>query len=139
MKAEKFIANERKDNKMRDIFVVIAIFALIVGGSMWTYNFYEDTKNEFDEKLNGLVQTIDSETNKEKKIKEIEEYWKSKEDILIIFQEHDAIDDIEKSLYECFQYYRSNEKDHFEVSKANFIRGMEDLTKREKLTLVNIF
>lgn len=139
MKVEKFIVNERKVNGMRDIFVIVTILIMIIGGSVWTHNFYENTKNEFKEKLNSLDQTIDLEQDKEEKIKEIEEFWKSKEDILIIFQEHDAIDDIEASLYECFHYYRITEKDHFELSKANFIKGLDDLIKRENLTLVNLF
>ena len=85
MKVGKFIANERKVNGMRDIFVIITILIMIIGGSIWTYKFYENTKKEFDEKLNNLAQTIDLEGDKEEKIKEIEELWKNKEDILIIF------------------------------------------------------
>ena len=139
MKAEKFIVNERKDNKMRDIFVVIGILAMIIGGSFWTHGFYESTRNELDEKLESLAQTIDTEMNKEDKIKEIEEFWKSKEDILIVFQDHDSIDDIENHLYECFHYYRINEKDHFDLSRSSLMKGMEDLVKREHLTLVNLF
>ena len=124
---------------MRDIFIVGTILAIIIGGSIWSYKFFESTKNEFEEKLNNLVQTIYTETNKEEKIKEIERFWEEKENILIIFQEHDAIDEIEKSLYECLHYYNINEKDHLELSKSNFIIGMDDLVKREKLTLVNVF
>lgn len=124
---------------MRDIIVVLVILGLIIGGSIWTHNYYETTMNEFDEKLNNLVESIDNQTNKEEKIKEIEEYWKGKEDVLIIFQEHDAIDEIETHLYECFHYYRINEKDHFDLSKAGLMKEIEDLVKREHLTLVNLF
>ena len=124
---------------MRDLFVVIGILVIIVGGSFWTHSFYEKTKNEFEEKLEVLVSTIDVEGNKEEKIKELEEFWKSKEDVLIIFQEHEAIDRIETSLYECFHYYRINEKDHLELSKTNTLKGMEDLVKREHVSIVNLF
>lgn len=124
---------------MRDAIVVFIILALIVGGSLWTHSYYEKTKSEFDEKLTNLEETISSNIDKEKKIKELEEFWKSKEDILIIFQEHDAIDEIEDHLYECTHYYRINEKDHFDLAKASLIKCMEDLVKREHLTLVNLF
>ena len=124
---------------MRDIFIVIGILGIIIGGSMWTHGFYEKTKNELEGKLNILAKTIEIEDDKEEKIKDAENFWKRNEDILIIFQEHDAIDDIENHLYECFHYYRINEKDHFELAKSNVLKGMEDLVKREHLTLVNLF
>lgn len=124
---------------MRDAIVVFTILALIVGGSLWTHSFYEATKNEFDKKLNILSESLDSQVDKDSKIEDIENFWKSKENILIIFQEHDAIDEIERSLYECFHYYKISEKDHFDLAKANVIKGMEDLVKREHLTLVNLF
>ena len=124
---------------MRDLIVVVVILGLVVGGSFWTHGFYEKTRDEFDEKLNTLSETIETEVDKEGKIKEVENFWKSKEDILIVFQEHDTIDDIENHLYECFHYYRINEKEHFDLSKAGVMKGMDDLVKREHLTLVNLF
>ena len=124
---------------MRDFIIVFTILALIVGGSFWTHSYYENTMNEFGEKLDNLVNTIELERNKEEKIKVVEDFWKNKENILIIFQEHELIDDIENDLYECFHYYRINEKDHFDLAKANVLKKMEDLVKREHLILVNIF
>lgn len=124
---------------MRDIFIIIGILGIIIGGSIWTHDFYENTKNELEGKLNILSETIEIEDDKEEKIKDAENFWKSNENILIIFQEHDAIDEIENHLYECFHYYRINERDHFELAKSNVLKGMEDLVKREHLTLVNLF
>lgn len=124
---------------MRDIIVIILILAMIIGGSIWTHNFYETTLNEFSQKLEELAQTIDSDINKEEKINEIEDLWKEKENILIIFQDHSSIGEIESNLYECFQYYRYNEKDHFDAVKEHLIMEMDDLIKREEFTVVNIF
>lgn len=124
---------------MRDIFVILVILGLIIGGSFWAHAFYEKTRDELGVKLKALEETIEIDENREEKIKEVENFWKSKEDILIIFQEHDAIDDIENHLYECFHYYRINEKDHFDLAKEGVMRGIEDLVKREHLTLVNLF
>ena len=124
---------------MRDIIIISVIVALMVACSVWTHGFYEDTMNEFDEKLNSLASTIDTASNKEEKINEIEKTWNEKEKILIIFQDHDSIDDIEEKLYECFHYYRTNQKERMELSKEKMISNIEDLKKREELTVVNIF
>lgn len=124
---------------MRDIIVVFSILTLIIGGSICTHSFYENTRNDFDKKLNVLAETLETNIDKDEKINDLEEFWKSKEDVLIIFQEHEAIDEIEDCLYECFHYYRISEKDHFELAKANLLKRMEDLVKREHLKLVNLF
>lgn len=92
-----------------------------------------------EEKLNSLSESIDLETNKKEKIEEVENYWKSKEDILIIFQEHDAIDEIEEHLYECIHYFKIEDEEQFELSKILLLKKMEDLVKREHLEIVNLF
>lgn len=124
---------------MRDSIVVIAIFSLIIGGSIWIYKFYENTKSVFEDKLETLVETIETEEKKEIRIKEIEDIWKEKESVLIIFQEHDSVDEIEDKLYECFHYYRINEADHLELSKEGMLKRLDDFIKGENLSIVNIF
>lgn len=124
---------------MRDSIVVIAIFALIIGASSWMSSFYKDTKSVFEEKLKILVETIETEEKKELRIKEIEELWHNKESVLIIFQEHDSVDEIEDKLYECFHYYRINEIDHLELSKDGMLKRLDDFIKGENLSMVNIF
>ena len=126
---------------MKDIIIIGVILALVIGGSIYTSNYYEEFKNNVDEKLNYFVDTIDTEINlnKEEKIKELEDLWKEKENTLIVFEEHDSIDDIEGDLYECMHYYRTNQKDRLVLYKEKLIGKLEDLIKREKLLLVNIF
>lgn len=124
---------------MRDSIVVIVIFSLIIGGSIWIYKFYENTKSVFEDKLETLVETIETEEKKEIRIKEIEDIWKEKESVLIIFQEHDSVDEIEDKLYECFHYYRINEVDHLELSKEGMLKRLDDFIKGENLSIVNIF
>ena len=51
--------------------VILVILSLIVGGSIWTHRYYENTKNEFENKLKILEDTIDDENNKEKNIQNI--------------------------------------------------------------------
>ena len=95
--------------------------------------------SEFSEKLEIMSEDLKTKKTDTKKIKELEELWKKKEKVLIIFQEHDAIDDIEENLYECFHYYKTNEKEEFDLAKEKLIGEMEDLVKREDLCIVNIF
>lgn len=124
---------------MRDGIVILVILSLIIAGSMWTHKYYETTLNEFEEKLGELENSINDEENKTDKVKEVENKWINRENILIMFQTHDAIDEIEKDLYECFHYYMIAEDEDFNLARKNVLRGIEDLIKREKLTIVNLF
>lgn len=124
---------------MKDIIVIFIILIFIIGGSIGTGKFYENTMNEFNEKLDSLISMIDIDINKELTIKEIEELWKEKENVLIVFQDHDSIDNIEEAIYECLHYYKANQIEYLKLSKEKVIRNIEDLVKREKLTLVNLF
>ena len=123
---------------MRDIIVIGVVITLITVGSVFTSKFYKETYDEFCEKLDELAETIEKEVDKEEKIQELESLWKEKENILIIFQDHSLIGEIEEDLYECFQYYRYEEKDHFDATKEKIIMEIEDLIKREEFSIVNI-
>lgn len=139
MKVVKFIVKKRKVNNMKDIIIISLTLVLIVGGGIWTHNYYEETRDGLEEKLNSLSESIGLETNKKAKVEEIENFWKSKEDILIIFQEHDAIDEIEEHLCECIHYFKIEDEEQFELSKILLLKRMEDLVKREHLKIVNLF
>ncbi len=124
---------------MKDIIIIVVIVGLIVCGSYFTHNFYNDSKNEFSERLNTMSENLKLGKLSNKEIEELEKVWLEKEKIFIIFQAHDAIDVIEDKLYECIHYYKINQKDEFDLSKEKVVGALEDLVKRECLTLVNIF
>ena len=123
---------------MRDAIVIVLIFIFVISGSMFSSNFYNEMYKDFSEKLDVLAATIEKDVNKEEKVKEIEDLWKEKERLLIVFQDHSLVGDIEENLYECFQYYRYNEKDHFDAMKDKVLMEIEDLIKREAFSIVNI-
>ena len=47
-------------------------------------------------------------------------------------------EDIEENLYECFHYYKNMKKEDFDLAKQKIITGLDDLIKRERLSIVNI-
>lgn len=123
---------------MRDLIIILVVLALIISGSYFTYKYYENIKNEFEEKLSKMSKEIEDDNFNEKNISETENIWLSKEKALIIFQSHDLVGKIEENLYECFHYYRNMKKEDFELEKQKVISGLEDLIKRERLSIVNI-
>ena len=123
---------------MRDLIIITVIVGLIISGSYFTYKYYEDIKSEFDEKLTEMSKELEDNFFNEQMITELENIWLSNEGTLIIFQSHDLVGDIEENLYECFHYYKNMQKEDFDLEKQKVISGLDDLIKRERLSIVNI-
>ena len=123
---------------MRDLIIITVIVGLIISGSYFTYKYYEDIKSEFDEKLTEMSKELEDNFFNEQMITDLENIWLSNEGTLIIFQSHDLVGDIEGNLYECFHYYKNMKKEDFDLEKQKVISGLDDLIKRERLSIVNI-
>ena len=123
---------------MRDLIIITVIVGLIISGSYFTYKYYEDIKSEFDEKLTEMSKELEDNFFNEQMITDLENIWLSNEGTLIIFQSHDLVGDIEEHLYECFHYYKNMQKEDFDLEKQKVISGLDDLIKRERLSIVNI-
>ena len=123
---------------MKDFIIIIVIVGLIIGGSVYSHHFYEKLQEQFSNELQKLVDNIEIDTDKEKTISDIEQIWLNYETILIIFQDHASIGEIEDNLYECFHHYRMNDLNKLILYKEKTVSGFEDLIKREELLLVDI-
>lgn len=123
---------------MRDLIIITVIVGLIISGSYFTYKYYEDIKSEFDEKLTEMSKELEDNLFNEQMITDLENIWLSNEGTLIIFQSHDLVGNIEENLYECFHYYKNMQKEDFDLEKQKVISGLDDLIKRERLSIVNI-
>lgn len=124
---------------MRDFIIIIFILILVACGSFFTLKYYENIKEVFSNKLEIMLEDLKSNKFDIEKINDIEKIWLSKESTLIVFQSHDLVGKIEEDLYECFHYYKKGELDDFELTKQKVIDGLDDLIKRERLSIVNIF
>lgn len=138
MKKAIYTAKKEEGNVMRDLIIIIVIVGLIISGSYFTYKYYEDIKSEFDEKLTEMSKELEDNFFNEQMITDLENIWLSNEGTLIIFQSHDLVGDIEENLYECFHYYKNMKKEDFDLEKQKVISGLDDLIKRECLSIVNI-
>ena len=123
---------------MRDLIIITVIVGLIISGSYFTYKYYEDIKSEFDEKLTEMSKELEDNLFNEQMITDLENIWLSNEGTLIIFQSHDLVGNIEENLYECFHYYKNMQKEDFDLEKQKVISGLDDLIKRERLSILNI-
>ena len=123
---------------MKDFGIIVFIIGLIIAGSIYTHHLYQEIYEDISQKLEGLVKNIHTDSNKEEAIQFIEQEWIKMENILIIFQDHAFMGEIENNLYECFHYYRIQDEEMLILYKEKTLMGLEDLIKREELLLVDI-
>ena len=88
--------------------------------------------------MENLVNHIEEDSHKDDTIALIEKEWLQKEKVLIILQDHALIDELEEYLYECFHYYRFNQKEELVMAKNKALSVLEDVVKREEVLLVDI-
>ncbi len=124
---------------MKDFIIILVIILLITCSSIFMYHYYNDTKDEFTAILENMSEDLKNGTIQEEKVKTLTDLWNEKENLLIVFQAHDDIDEIEEALFDCINLYKENDKEMFELSKSKTLSELEDLAKRECLNLVNIF
>ena len=53
--------------------------------------------------------------------------------------DHEVLDEIEDNLEECISFYNENSKTEFKISSGKLKNHIDDLAKREKITIGNIF
>ncbi len=124
---------------MRDVIVLLVIFALVFGGDVFVKRYLEkssrDLLSHFEE-ISG-----DFEKNYKEKINKVEEIcttWEEKEHIWIIFEYHDSINEIEDLVIEAYSYYLNGGEEEFAMSYRKLIRLIDDLKNRAELSLENV-
>ena len=125
---------------MRDLFVIIAILAIVFGGNSFINKHIEESGNEFLNIVKKLEDGIESDDKNAKNIevKKILDLWENNEKKWIMIDYHQEINQIEDLVIECYTYYLQGDKDLFQVSYGKLKRNIEDMKNREIITFTNI-
>ena len=125
---------------MRDLFVIIAILAIVFGGNSFINKHIEESGNEFLNIVKKLEDGIESDDKKTKntEVKKILDVWENNEKKWIMIGYHQEINQIEDLVIECYNYYLQGDKDLFQVSYGKLKRNIEDMKNREIITFTNI-
>lgn len=125
---------------MRDVFVIIAILAIVFGGNWFINKHVEESGKEFLNMVKNLEESIETEAKdvKNKQVDELLEVWENNEKKWIMIEYHQEINQIEDLVIECYSYYLQGDKESFEVSYRKLERNIEDMKNREIITFTNI-
>lgn len=130
---------------MRDVIIIIAIIAIILGGDIFTKQYLNKTANELSEKLNNLKENtkLAKTTGNREKIKlemeEIEAKWNNMNKAWSIIVVHQELDNIEQALTKANSSINDGKLEDALQEIETSIFFVEHVKEREKLSLKNIF
>lgn len=127
----------------KEIIIIVLIVILILVGNVITQNYTKDTVNIMQENLNEIKEELEKkevETNNiEEKIDKAMQEWKTKNNKLAYYLEHDELEKIESELTALNANILTEE---YEQGRENLDRCyflLEHIKDKETISLSNIF
>lgn len=124
----------------KEIVITVIILVAIIGLNAFVGKYVDDKLNHVLSELNDLRPLIEEEKYEEanKKIDEIDEYWKKSEDIVSFFVEHDELEKVMTEYTSLKTYCKLEQEEAFEaLDKMAFI--IKHIEEKDNLKLKNIF
>ena len=125
---------------MKEYIILIMVLVLIFVPNYFIRNYLKSSGDEIVVYIKNMQESL--ENNKEigkNYAYGLKQMFLEKEKIWIILVDHDMLDEIENDIEECVAFFSIDEVADFNASSLKAIDAIEDLSKREELSLANIF
>lgn len=123
----------------KEIIIMITVLILIFVPNILFKNYLKNTGEELIDILKEMNKNITNSNEVDNKLAEkLKEEFLKKEEKWILIVDHDLLDEVEMNIKDCISYYEKNEETDFLASYQKAIDCIEDLSKREELSLANI-
>lgn len=124
---------------MKEFLIVFIVLLLVFIPNILFKNYLQTTGDELIKILNNMNDDISNGRNiNEEKSSSLRECFREKEKGWILIIDHDILDEIENGIEECISSYDEEDKMEFTSSYGKLKNAIEDLTKREEVSLRNI-
>ena len=124
---------------MKETLIIIIVLLIIFVPNFLFKNYLKDTGKDLLDILESMNDDIANEKDIDKgKSEALKDAFSEKEGKWIMIVDHEILDEIEDGVEECVSYYNENEKMDFNSSFGKLKSHIEDLHKREEISLVNI-
>lgn len=125
---------------MKETVIIIVSLVLVFVPSFIFKNFLDRSGKDILNILESMSEDIKNDTTpNEDKSKTLKEAFLEKEKRWIMIVDHEILDEIEDDIEECIFYYNDSEKTEFLSAQSRLKNHIEDLKKREEVSIVNIF
>ena len=127
----------------KELIISILIFLAIIALDMQTQNYTNNSVNEISDSLNQLKEEIRNEEADANKLSDninnIYDKWQVYHDKLVLYIEHDEIEQVESHFVATKSLIESNQYDVALADLEQTIFVLNHISKKYKLTLENIF
>lgn len=124
---------------MKEIIILIVVLMLVFIPNVIFRNYLHSSGKELIRIIDELKYKIENENDvNEDDAKALKEAFLEKEKVWILIVDHDMLDEIEYEVEDCTAQYSIENKRDFISAAARLYDKIDDLYKREKITLGNI-
>ena len=123
---------------MKEWIILITVLCLVFLPNIFFKKYLRDSGNELIEVVKILQDNLKGETVNEEDAMRLKSAFYEREKVWILIVDHDMLDEIEYNVEECVALYSIENKKEFESSAYKLIDEIEDLSKREEISLANI-
>lgn len=123
---------------MKETIIIIAVLVLTFVPNFIFKNYLETSGSEIIDLVEVMKNELKNENSENDYSKELENTFLDKEKKWIMFVDHEILDEIENSIEECIAFYNAKDYMEFESSSNKLKSSIEDLRKREEISLSNI-
>lgn len=124
---------------MKEVLIIIITLLITFVPSCLFKNYLENSGNELIEILDlmndDITKAVGVDEEKTDKLKNI---FLEKEKYLILIVNHEILDEIETAIETCIAYYKKADEVEFIANYGVLKHNLEDLSKREEISLQNI-
>ena len=124
---------------MKEFIIIIVVLLLTFVPNIYFKNYLEESGNEILAILESMEEDVQNKNDIDKaKSKALKETFLAKEKYWILIVDHEILDEVENSIEECIAFYNAEDKMEYDSSFGKLRNHIEDLTRREETSLLNI-
>lgn len=123
---------------MKEYIILVVVLVLIFTPNTLFKNYLKKSGNELISIVNDLKNDIEENRIKEGKSDKLKKAFLEREKIWIMIVDHDMLDEIEYQIEDCVALYDNDYKKEFIAAANRLVDAVEDLYKREEISLSNI-
>lgn len=124
---------------MKEIIILISVLVLVFVPNIAFKKYLHSSGNELIKIVDELREKVENEDNiNEDEVNALKKAFLEKEKIWILIVDHDMLDEIEYEVEDCTAQYSIENKRDFISAASRLHDKIEDLSKREEITLGNI-
>ena len=123
---------------MKEIIILIIVLCLVFIPNISFRKYLHHSGQEIVQIAKELQNSLEQGMINPENALKLKEEFEKKEKVWILIVDHDMLDEIEYEIENCVAFYTIDNKQDFISAVSRLIDEIEDLSKREEISMANI-